>query len=47
MPPDETLDKVETRCDSSLHTVLNCFQCIAHVFESKAAQMTLDYVETR
>ena len=37
---DKTLSKVETHRDSSAHIILNCFQCIAHVFECNALKMT-------
>ena len=34
-----SLSKVETRRDNSARIVLNCFQCIAYVFECKAVKM--------
>ena len=40
LSPDEALGKVETRSDSSAHTALNCFRCIAYVFECNAVKMT-------
>ena len=37
---DINVSKVERRRDISAHIVLNCFQCVAYVFECNAVKMT-------
>ena len=41
------LSNIKTRRDSSAYIALNCFQCIAYVFEYNAEKMTQHCVETR